>query len=474
MSIARYRPTAYRLLLTTLVALLLWSPAAAFAQSVTWVVEPPRNARSGEQVYVAWRLSNFRSSVTENAVVYGVTEVEGETKQQPGGNGTYAAILTLPTVTESRRIGVVAYAQNWRVFEKSPKIPVQMEPAFTSGPPEVISATPEPNEDDVSPDTMIAVRLREDSGIDPRTISMVVVANSRLVSGSTDIQEVTRGDPREYDVEFTPAYPFALGTVVQVGVDASSVYGIGMDTFNYAFRVTKSQPALPPPDDGFADGFEYSTGDAERSLRANGWKYVILKPNKGEPGGATLRISTATKHGGRTSLHCWVPNSTSETIYSEGRTNKAMVAYKGMAYGWRDTVITTMWLYIPSGSTGKVKVVDIESSNARGNPGVRFELEDNQVIFNRDKIGIWPGIIGAYARIPKNRWFQFRTELTIGKGTAGRIKAIVDGTTVLDARTTTIIDSIPFYDTVQVGITGRWDRTYELLMDDVSISKIDR
>jgi hypothetical protein len=172
------------------------------------------------------------------------------------------------------------------------------------------------------------------------------------------------------------------------------------------------------------------------------------------------------------SLYSYVPEAKFEGLklgLSFGRTSKAMVARTGFTFTHGDNVVAEAWLYLPASSKGRVTVMDFESSEKMGNPGIRFQIQENAVIFNRDKIKIKPHTYEALVDIPYDEWYLMRVELTLGDEDNGQVRLYINDEVAMDERGATISQDIKSYDTFQVGLTARTDDPYSMWTDDVSV-----
>ena len=202
---------------------------------------------------------------------------------------------------------------------------------------------------------------------------------------------------------------------------------------------------------------------------AQGWSYEMVKNNGRSAGGAQIGTTTDQTFSGARSLQCDVPNLDPSTVSREGATQKSMLAYTGHRYPRGDTLTLIAQFYVPSSSSGRVTIYDIED-NKNNNRGVRFQLEDGNVVMNRDKLGIRPYTIRRSVNIPRNRWFEARVELVPGGGTNGHVRMWIDGNKVMDEATATIAAGMQSYTTVQAGITARLNTRYRLYMDNFQIA----
>lgn len=92
--------------------------------TVVWIQPPPTSAPNGSQFTVEWQLLNFVDPAPENATVWGISHVIGHTANQPGGNGTYTAVVDVPVTSSSGTLFYAAAAQNEIEFAFSPITPV--------------------------------------------------------------------------------------------------------------------------------------------------------------------------------------------------------------------------------------------------------------------------------------------------------------------------------------------------------------
>lgn len=94
--------------------------------AVAWVTPPPASAPSGGQFTVQWQLTNYADAVTTNAAGWGVTNILGQTPDQPGGNATYSATIDLPVVGSPGTLYFTAFAANAIEFAFASIAPVQI------------------------------------------------------------------------------------------------------------------------------------------------------------------------------------------------------------------------------------------------------------------------------------------------------------------------------------------------------------
>ncbi len=197
--------------------------------------------------------------------------------------------------------------------------------------------------------------------------------------------------------------------------------------------------------------------------------YLLVKPNANQANGAKLKIDTQKKRQGQSSLKSFVPRGQFE---GQGSTSKAMIARKGFQFKSGQTVSAQAYFYIPSSSKGRVTVMDFESSQQAGNPGIRIQLQEEGLIFNRDKLKIKPYTYKAPFAIPYDEWFLLRSEIKLGDQNNGALKIYVNDVLVMNETGATIKPDLNEYDTFQVGITARLKESYTLWTDNVEIQKI--
>ncbi|MCD4760679.1 hypothetical protein K8R42_02155 [bacterium] len=214
------------------------------------------------------------------------------------------------------------------------------------------------------------------------------------------------------------------------------------------------------PIDSWSNSFECE------NIKSCDVSYTLVKPDTEKSEGAKLLITKDKQYAGKYSLYSYVPSAKFEGI---GSTSKAMVAQKEFIFTSGNTIIAEAWFYIPSSSKGRVTVMDFENSEKIGNPGIRFQLQEDMVIFNRDKIKIKPYTFESATNIPYDEWFLMRVELILGDENNGQVKILINNAVVMNEKGATISQTIKNYDTFQVGITARLDNPYTMWTDEVSV-----
>jgi hypothetical protein len=137
------------------------------------------------------------------------------------------------------------------------------------------------------------------------------------------------------------------------------------------------------------------------------------------------------------------------------------------------------FVMVPQGAPlNSIHLVDIEcaSCGEEGNPGIRLYLRHGRLRIDRSKIGVadaWTN--DAAPQLRSGRWHRLELDVTLGFGTAGRLRARLDGRTVLEAQGDTIVrpsdGSTAGADRIQIGLTASSNAVPALAwFDDVAVT----
>jgi hypothetical protein len=143
-----------------------------------------------------------------------------------------------------------------------------------------------------------------------------------------------------------------------------------------------------------------------------------------------------------------------------------------------DTVRIAFSVMVPAGKPlNSVHLADIEcaSCGEEGNPGIRLYLRHGRLRIDRAKIGVrdaWTNNTAPQLR--HGRWHRVELDVTVGFGNAGRVRARLDGTTVLEAQGDTVVrpsgGEAPGADRIQIGLTASSNPVPALAwFDDVAV-----
>jgi hypothetical protein len=134
---------------------------------------------------------------------------------------------------------------------------------------------------------------------------------------------------------------------------------------------------------------------------------------------------------------------------------------------------------VPDGAPlNSIHLLDIEcaSCGEEGNPGIRLYLRHGRLRVDRSKIGVrdaWTN--DAAPQLWHGRWHRVELDVTAGFGTAGRVRARLDGVTVLAAEGDTIVrpssGAAPGADRIQIGLTASSNSVPAIAwFDDVAVA----
>jgi hypothetical protein len=139
-----------------------------------------------------------------------------------------------------------------------------------------------------------------------------------------------------------------------------------------------------------------------------------------------------------------------------------------------DDVWFSAWYYFET--TGKFNtVMDLETTFARGHPGMRICLNNGYLHF---ELGKWvpncmyrqnekPGI-----PFPVKRWVHIKTRLRLSEGSDGIVQLWQDGKLIIDQRGQTLPFADAVYNDLEIGLSAHSDspNSAVLYVDDVVIS----
>ncbi len=134
---------------------------------------------------------------------------------------------------------------------------------------------------------------------------------------------------------------------------------------------------------------------------------------------------------------------------------------------------------VPRGAPlNSIHLVDVEcaSCGEAGNPGIRLYLRHGRMRIDRSKIGhrdAWTNDLAPQLR--HGVWHRIELEVTAGFGDAGRVRARLDGKTVLEAVGDTLVrpsnGASAGADRIQIGLTASSNPVpAELWIDDVAVA----
>jgi hypothetical protein len=113
------------------------------------------------------------------------------------------------------------------------------------------------------------------------------------------------------------------------------------------------------------------------------------------------------------------------------------------------------------GALNSIHLLDIEcaSCGEEGNPGIRLYVRHGRLRIDRSKIGVRDALTNDAAPQRRHgRGHRVELDFTAGFGAAGRVRARLDGATVLEAQGDTIVrpsgGAAPGADRIQIGITA--------------------
>lgn len=134
---------------------------------------------------------------------------------------------------------------------------------------------------------------------------------------------------------------------------------------------------------------------------------------------------------------------------------------------------------VPQGAPlNSIHLLDIECARCgeEGNPGIRLYLRHGRLRVDRAKIGArdaWTN--DAAPQLKHGRWHRVELDFTAGFGAAGRVRARLDGATVLEAQGDTTVR--PFggaaagADRIQIGLTASSNAVpADAWFDDVAVT----
>ena len=197
--------------------------------------------------------------------------------------------------------------------------------------------------------------------------------------------------------------------------------------------------AAAPAPDSFADGFE-------RGLclgGCRGWNWAASQQIDGSLAALNGRLRAETQARGK-------------------RVPKAALIARPAKLAPGATARIAFSVMVPEGAPlNSIHLVDIECANCgeEGNPGIRLYLRHGRLRVDRAKIGerdAWTNDRGPQLR--RGRWHRIELDTTLGFGAAGRVRARLDGETVLEAAGDTIVRpsgrAAAGADRIQIGLTA--------------------
>jgi hypothetical protein len=162
-----------------------------------------------------------------------------------------------------------------------------------------------------------------------------------------------------------------------------------------------------------------------------------------------------------------------------GRVPKAALIARPAKLAPSATVRVAFSVMVPEGAPlNSIHLLDIECATCgeEGNPGIRLYLRHGRLRIDRSKIGVrdaWTN--DAAPQLRHGRWHRVELDLTAGFGAAGRVRARLDGATVLEAQGDTITrpagGAAAGVDRIQIGLTASSNAVPAVAwFDDVAVT----
>jgi hypothetical protein len=253
-----------------------------------------------------------------------------------------------------------------------------------------------------------------------------------------------------------------------------------------------AQPQPPASTAGgpFSDGFEGGTRFKDLfPVDLSRWHGLTLQPNHADRNGVIEGIPDATTLMGRNHLvrSTQHPHSGGLSLKAYARpydgttASKADVSRELFRFGKGDTVTSTVWYFIESGSDlTDLFLWDLEAQSRDpryvGQPGRRLYLQTGEALAS--DLGKWlpaPPIFrqkpGSERPFPKDRWVRVDIRLFLSEGKDGTMAVWQDGVQVIDGTGQTLPEAGSVYNSLEVGITanGSTKHAQTVFVDDVMI-----